>query len=1284
MISLGTLCFTALALAGRVAADGWDDFANNMATDLAPVISLFGEQATKQYLSESIYMIDYFIFAMAPIGILTALVSAIRVCGSPSLRAFIGRAKEGAGPVEAELLSSTSRDVCELYNSGSITRIFGRPKILEVVLDSNAPDSDFMGPRAASGIFMFRDFVETERGRMEWRSRELKHIWGRPPRGNAPNLSHNIGIKRRNYWWFVLAATVGFVLQGGVLALAVVATYHLGWEKEGSQPPAYACPMAVVGTILVCGGVFLCAYLVGETTEEVIYHRTDIDKRPSSIYWLQPGQVLGDQTFEPFCFVDSGGPDSLGRYITSWKTIGRMPALLVWSALCVSIVGFIFQFVGFRGIHSAISMAQLGAALLMSIARAALRMQRLDTRANMLAGYSKDMPAFELDWLAIRMADAELEACLGRIPITVKPRTEYLWTFLGMLSSDMTAHDARTHEDLHCVHKLLAYRSALAQHTTYDWPEDAQTMSRHFKPEMVRVRQTAKRLALSIESVANTVFQVAPRMKDGWQDATTIRWVFDCGVSTNHCFDSFDSGSQQARKVTVKLTRNAHPNGDGGGSWKIQNKSDIEAILGLWAFSVFSDRKSGIITESFYVVDYKRLVFLSHDRQEPNFRFWTGGRLPLEFEEFDLQGVVDEDWEPSTLWSVPDGEGNDQSLFQSPIKTWEQHTLSGKQQRFFGWYTGEPSSTLPSPGKGNPVTHHAWAVDANSDLVSMCAQEVVGVFVKTVLEATLDIGHVDVDESSEELRIRSRLVSELVSGITETELTSRDDALLCVLPQIVSKEHQDRRTPLWYAACLGHERMVKSLLNDTEFDRNAGDEEQGRTPLWLAAANGHDRVVKLLLDAGADACAADKDGLAPLCKAAGEGHEAVVRLLLDETDADPDLRGPGGKTALWLAAFGGHELVVKALLEGADITIADDCGVTPMTVAAQNGHELVAKLLLHGRDAAADTTTSTQRPSLIEDEAFVLRNRLGLDPLSDIDPKAAAWRDHIRIAVLGTGLNLESFREDRVWLGTPEPQGRSWTGEPSSWTEDEFGWGTDIASVVFRFAPAAQIFAAKITANLLLDASCMDRMAEAIEYAVNEWDVDVVYCGFTMPNVNRRIKASIDVARRKGKIVMAAAGAVGFDARRSYPASSPHVIAVHPVDGRGRDCEISPVPIEGEYNFSALGVALMVQGGRGEEEAPFFVADASWATAVAAGMAASFLEFARFRLQLEDPEDQKWICSTDGMRQMFRLMSTKIDGYDCLAPWELFGGESTDEEICGIIMMAIRKRLGGGRHNRLT
>ncbi|KAL3439537.1 hypothetical protein BDV09DRAFT_191098 [Aspergillus tetrazonus] len=152
-------------------AEGWDDFSNNLATDLSPLIALFGEQVAKEFLSESLSPLDNFIFAMAPLGILTAVVSAIRVCGSLSLRAFIGRAQEGDGTVEAELCSSTSRSVSELYNNGGIARVFGRPKILEIVRDSTSNDyydDDDAKRRFTTGIFTFMEYRSTLKGKEEW------------------------------------------------------------------------------------------------------------------------------------------------------------------------------------------------------------------------------------------------------------------------------------------------------------------------------------------------------------------------------------------------------------------------------------------------------------------------------------------------------------------------------------------------------------------------------------------------------------------------------------------------------------------------------------------------------------------------------------------------------------------------------------------------------------------------------------------------------------------------------------------------------------------------------------------------------------------------------------------------------------------------------------------------------------------------------------------------------------------------------------------------------------
>jgi hypothetical protein len=78
MVLIIFLVLVACATGAR-AASGWDDISNNLATDLAPIFQLFGEQVTKQYLAESTSILDCIIFAMAPLGVLTAIVSAIRV-----------------------------------------------------------------------------------------------------------------------------------------------------------------------------------------------------------------------------------------------------------------------------------------------------------------------------------------------------------------------------------------------------------------------------------------------------------------------------------------------------------------------------------------------------------------------------------------------------------------------------------------------------------------------------------------------------------------------------------------------------------------------------------------------------------------------------------------------------------------------------------------------------------------------------------------------------------------------------------------------------------------------------------------------------------------------------------------------------------------------------------------------------------------------------------------------------------------------------------------------------
>lgn len=64
---------------------------------------------------------------------MTAIVSAIRIGGPLWLRTIIGRARESRAVAEEELTSSTSEDVCEIWNGTSVVRLVGSPRILQIV-----------------------------------------------------------------------------------------------------------------------------------------------------------------------------------------------------------------------------------------------------------------------------------------------------------------------------------------------------------------------------------------------------------------------------------------------------------------------------------------------------------------------------------------------------------------------------------------------------------------------------------------------------------------------------------------------------------------------------------------------------------------------------------------------------------------------------------------------------------------------------------------------------------------------------------------------------------------------------------------------------------------------------------------------------------------------------------------------------------------------------------------------------------------------------------------------
>lgn len=67
------------------------DISDYLPDELAPLLTLFGEQVTKQFLSVCLGWPDIILLSMGPVGIITIIISTIRVGGVKWLKTLVGR-----------------------------------------------------------------------------------------------------------------------------------------------------------------------------------------------------------------------------------------------------------------------------------------------------------------------------------------------------------------------------------------------------------------------------------------------------------------------------------------------------------------------------------------------------------------------------------------------------------------------------------------------------------------------------------------------------------------------------------------------------------------------------------------------------------------------------------------------------------------------------------------------------------------------------------------------------------------------------------------------------------------------------------------------------------------------------------------------------------------------------------------------------------------------------------------------------------------------------------------
>jgi len=178
---------------------------------------------------------------------------------------------------------------------------------------------------------------------------------------------------------------------------------------------------------------------------------------------------------------------------------------------------------------------------------------------------------------------------------------------------------------------------------------------------------------------------------------------------------------------------------------------------------------------------------------------------------------------------------------------------------------------------------------------------------------------------------------------------------------------------------------------------------------------------------------------------------------------------------------------------------------------------------------------------------------------------------------------------------------------------------------------------------------------------VQWWEVDIITISLALSeedlDIDKELEEVLEPSSNNAtrKIVFAAAGQnKGANEELAWPARKEHVIAIHATDGYGTAANINPSGDKKKVNFATLGRNIPMEwfcdGCKGDIR---YISGTSFATPIAAAIAANVLEFASNRLKLT--KDQKArLFSHTVMWKILRAMSAPKGDYNYLQPWTMW------------------------------
>ncbi|KAF5519823.1 hypothetical protein CGCA056_v008242 [Colletotrichum aenigma] len=244
---------------------------------------------------------DNFLLAMGPIGVITIVVNAIRIGGCILLKSLIGRSRTQA-VAEQELLSSTSSEVCEVWNGQHVSRLIGEPRgILTVVLESDgkmmtlpkalglghittkdnrSKSNHFLLDCVAPGLlstFVLNYVLKVSPSNDGAKSGDDQHNYSLEDNAShaalnlPPNLTLNTRSKPANPCEIWSWAGLGLILHTFAVVYPGITTYYFKWNKGETAVARYSYPCFAAGTVSLAIGVMLCGHIIESATQETIY-----------------------------------------------------------------------------------------------------------------------------------------------------------------------------------------------------------------------------------------------------------------------------------------------------------------------------------------------------------------------------------------------------------------------------------------------------------------------------------------------------------------------------------------------------------------------------------------------------------------------------------------------------------------------------------------------------------------------------------------------------------------------------------------------------------------------------------------------------------------------------------------------------------------------------------------------------------------------------------------------------------------------------------------------------